>query len=130
MYVYLGDNNGDAGYQNRWKFVVDISPDAIKGDTGERGPIGHTGEQGIQGPTGAQGADSTVQGPTGPQGIQGNPGNDSTVQGPTGPQGLQGATGSQGLQGATGADGKVFNVFGYYSNDNDCLLYTSPSPRD
>ena len=79
---------------------------------------GPAGAQGIQGHTGAQGADSTVQGPAGAQGIQGPTGEkglDSTVQGPTGPQGLQGAT---------GADGKVFNVFGYYSNDTELLNAT------
>ena len=62
MYVYLHDNNGDAGYQNRWKFVVDISPDAIKGDTGAQGIQGPTGIQGAIGPTGIQGA-------TGPKNI-------------------------------------------------------------
>ena len=93
-------------------------PTGAKGEIGGPGDNGPTGPQGLQGPTGAQGADSTVQGPTGPQGIQGATGAqgaDSTVQGPTGPQGIQGAT---------GADGKVFNVFGYYSNDNELLNAT------
>ena len=118
MYVYLHDNNGDTGYLNRWKFVVDISPDAIKGDTGAQGIQGPTGIQGAIGPTGIQGevgpigptgADSTVQGPIGPTGAQGiqGPTGVQGIQGPTGVQGIQGPTGAQGIQGPTGIQGPI-----------------------
>jgi hypothetical protein len=87
MYVYLGSNNGNTGSTNRWQFVVDISPDAVKGDTGISGIDGERGS--------------------------------------TGEKGEQGPTGEQGVQGPTGADGKVFNVFKYYSNDTELLNDTS-----
>ena len=53
------------------------------------------------------------------------------AQGATGSAGAQGAQGSQGHQGLQGAQAHISTSAPSSGvNNGDCLLYTSPSPRD
>ena len=94
--------------------------DAIKGATGEQGPIGATGEQGPKGDTGPQGATGAtgaaltwddlteeqkaeLKGETGDTGPKG----DTGPQGEAGPRGDTGPQGETGPKGDTGPEGQI-----------------------
>ena len=108
LYVYLGDNKGNVGYKNAYKFIGNLEEIVtIEGPPGPPGPVGAPGSNGARGDPGPRG-ETGKQGPLGPIGPQGNTGakGDPGPRGETGRQGPPGpATGDPGAPGAPGAPG-------------------------
>ncbi|NWO04224.1 MAG: collagen-like protein [Alteromonadaceae bacterium] len=92
--------NGFEGTEQEWLF-------SLKGERGERGPIGLKGDQGDPGPQGIQG----IRGPAGEQGPKGDPGPQG-IQGEPGERGPQGIQGAKGDKGDKGDDGTSVTIAG------------------
>ena len=117
LYLYSGDNNGNIGSNNAFKFIGDITDDAkLKGDTGPTGEKGDTGIQGVTGPTGEKG-DTGALGPTGDKGDAGVNGTD----------GIAGATGEKGDTGATGAKGDAGSGLASVTYISNSETYSGPT---
>ena len=96
LYLYLNKNEGNFGYEKRWKYISTINNNLVLGPKGDKGNMGNKGSMGIIG----------IKGEKGNIGLKGNKGN-LGIQGLRGKLGLKGQKGDMGLKGNIGKQGNI-----------------------